>query len=181
MSPETNNFSTVYPQIADRLSAEVPALGWIDLDQEQLEQPNEALDYPLPYDAGVCLISFDEVEWEDLGQGVQRGIATIRITLAMQVVQDSYQHSSQRAAAMQKLQFLGAIHKALQHYAGEGFGALVRTYSRKEPASQPGLWVYSQGYKTRLQDDGGYSGGTLEVTDLDTTPRGNAVPMLELR
>jgi hypothetical protein len=181
MSPETNNFSTVYPQIADRLSAMVPALGWIDLDQEQLEQANEALDYPLPYDAGVALISFDEVDWQDLGQGVQRGDAVIRVTLAIQVVQDSYQHSSQRAAAMAKLSMLGEIHRALQHFAGDGFGALVRTYSRKEPASQPGLWVYSQGYKCRLQDEAGYSGGTLEVTDLDTTPRGAAVPVLELR
>lgn len=173
MSSSSNSFSTVYPQIADQLSAQVPALGWIDLDQDQLEQ--SAQDYALPYDLGVALISFDEIEWQDLGQGVQRGEAVIRITLAVQVVQDSYQHSAQRAAAMAKLELLGAVHTALQHFSGDGFGAMVRTYSRKEPATQPGLWVHSQGYKTRLSDGGGYNGGSSEATDVDTAPEGRFV------
>ncbi|MDF7809927.1 hypothetical protein [Hymenobacter sp. YC55] len=168
----TNSFTIVYPQLADRLAEQLPGL-WIDLDQDQLEQPTE--DYPLPYDSGVVLISFDEIDWQDLGQGVQRGEAVIRFTLAIQVVQDSYQHSAQRAAAMAKLQLLGDMHRALQHFAGDGFGALVRTYSRKEAQTQPGLWVYSQGYKCRLDDAAGYDGGTDEATDLDTVPEGRFV------
>lgn len=169
----SNSFSIVYPQIADRLRERVPSLGWIDLDQDQLEQPGD--EYPLPWDLGVALISFDEVEWRDVAQGVQRGDAVIRITLAVQVVQDTYEHSSQRAAAMAKLQLLGEIHKALQHFGGDGFGAMVRTYSRKEPASQPGLWVYSQGFKCLLSDAEGYSGGHREANEVDTAPEGNFV------
>ncbi len=172
---DNNSFAAVYPQLADRLAELVPALGWIDMDQDQLE--NEAQEYALPYDQGVALISFDEVEWMDRGQGVQRGDATIRVTLAIQVVQDSYQHSAQRATALLKLQLLGEIHAALHHFGGEGFGALVRTYSRKEPANGRGLWVYSQGYRCELTDAQGYSGGgpEREATDLDTAPEGAVV------
>ena len=173
VTESTNSFSLVYPQLADRLAEQLPGIGWIDVDMDQLEQ--DAQDYPLPYDAGCLFISFDEVEWQDLLLGVQRGEAVIRFTYAVQVVQDSYQHSSQRAAAMAKLQTLGAIHQALQHFEGDGFGALVRTYSRKEPLTQPGLWVYSQGYKCRLFDAAGLNAGGGEVENLEMESRGNIV------
>jgi hypothetical protein len=176
MEPVADSFATVYPQIADRLAEQLPAVGWIDLDFGQLEQPEEG--YALPWDAGVLLISFDEVAWEDLGQGVQRGEAEVRVTLAIQVAEDSYQASSQRGAALLRLQQLGQVHRALQHFAGVGFGAMVRTGSRKEPATRPGLWCYSHIYKTRLQDAGGYSGATEAVENLDTAPRGAVVAQL---
>lgn len=174
METINNSFALIYPQLADRVAEQLPML-WVDMDQDQLE--NEDQEYALPYDTGVLLISFDEVTWQDLGQGYQRGDAVIRFTLAMQVVQDTYQHSAQRGAAMEKLQRLGEIHTALQHFAGDGFGALVREYSHKEPMpqAQRGLWVYSQGYRCRISDAAGAQGGNLVATDLDTTPRGKIV------
>jgi hypothetical protein len=158
----SNCFTTVFPALADRIAERLPGV-WVDLDQDQLQPDNAALDYPLPYDVGVVLVSFDEVEWFDQAGGLQEGNAVIRFTLARQVVQDTYtftgQHGGQRAAAMQQLQQLSLLHQALQHFAADGqqgFGALVRTYSRKEEFSQPGLWVYSLGYKCRLYDAEGY-------------------------
>lgn len=163
----TNNcFATVYPQLADRLAATLPGLGWIDMDQGQLDPDQDRNNYPLPFHAGVVLIDFEEVDWHDIGVGVQRGDAVIRFTLAIEVVADTYQRSTQRAAALQKLQMLGQLHQALSHYTGEGFGPLVRTYSRKEAAT-PGLWIYSMGYKCQLTDAMGYEGATEQVTGLD--------------
>jgi hypothetical protein len=149
---------------------------WVDLDQGQLLPENLGQNYPLPFDVGVVLIDFEEVDWQDQGAGVQEGAAVIRFTLARQVVQDTYtftgQAGRQRAPAMQQLQLLGELHQALQHYAADGkqFGALVRTASRKEP-SLPGLWVYSMAYKCRLYDTGGYQGGGVAtVPDVATAP-----------
>lgn len=164
-----NSFADVYPQLADHLEAELPALGWVDLDQDQIN--NEGEEYLLPYHLGVVLIDFEEISWEELGRGVQRGDAVIRVTLARQVTEDSYQRSSQRAAALGHLAQLGEIHRALSHFEGPGFGALVRVYSRKEPG-RPGLWVYSQGYRCRLSDEQAVDLGGGTVSDLDTTPRG---------
>jgi hypothetical protein len=150
-------FTTIYPALADRLQEKLPAGVWIDLDQDQLSADEQGLGYSLPFYEGVVLISFDEVDWQDRGGGVQVGEAVIRFTLARQVMQDTYQHSSQRAGAMQQLQLLTSLHQALQHYAiGEVCGALVRTYSRKEAGSRPGLWVYSMGYKCRVYDAEGH-------------------------
>jgi hypothetical protein len=166
-----NSFANVYPQLADRLAAAVPSVAWVDLDQGQLDQDGE--EYPLPYDLGVVLIDFEEVTWEDLGQGRQRGEAVIRFTLARLVTEDSYQYSSQRAAALTKLEQLGELHRALNHYAGDGFGALVRVGSSKQTVGPVGRWVYSLSYRTRLVDDTGVAAGGGTVEDLDTTPRGN--------
>jgi hypothetical protein len=169
-------FTTVFPALADRVAERLPGV-WVDLDQDQLQPENEAQDYPLPYDVGVVLVSFDEVEWFDQAAGLQEGTAVIRFTLARQVVQDTYtftgQAGGQRAAAMEQLQLLSSLHQALQHFAGDGkqgFGALVRTYSRKEQFSRPGLWVYSMGYKCRLYDAEGYQLHPV-ATDVEAAPR----------
>jgi len=166
-----NVFATVYEQLADHLATRVPELGWIDLDQGQLEQEDES--YSLPYNLGICLISFSEVDWQDRGQGIQRGDALITFTLAIEVAADSYQHSTQRAAALLKLELLGKIHQALSHHGGLQFGALVRSSSQKE-AAQPGLWIYSQTYKSQLTDAEGYEGTDRVAIDLDTQPRPQA-------
>lgn len=162
-----SSFATVYPILADRLRQQLPSLGWIDLDQGQLTNPDT--EYPLPYHAGVALIDFDEADWHDIGQGIQRGNCQVRVTLAVQVLADSFQQSTQRAQALEKLELLADVHKALQHFDGAGaFGALVRTYSRKEQPEQPGIWVYSMGYNCLLTDTGGYDGAIQTVSGLDS-------------
>ena len=165
-----SNFATLYPALADRLALKVPALGWIDLDQGQLD--NAEAEYPLPFSAGVVLIDFDEADWHDIGQGIQRGECQVRVTLAVSVTADSYQGSRQRTAAMAKLALLSDVHAALNHFDGAGaFGALVRVYSRKEVSQLPGIWVYSMGYKVLLTDTGGYDGATQTVSGLEPTGR----------
>ncbi|MBO2009189.1 hypothetical protein [Hymenobacter negativus] len=167
-----STFAPVYAILADRIADQIPDLGWVDLDQGQLDPDALEQEYPLPFDAGVVLIDFDEVDWHDIGQGIQRGDAQVRVTLAIRVVADSYQRSSQRGAALAKLELLGDVHAALHHFDGAGaFGKLVRTYSRKEVSQLPGVWVYSMGYKVLLTDSGGYDGATETVSGLEQAGR----------
>ena len=168
----TSTFATVYAALADRLKAET-TLGWIDLDQGQLSS-DETLshEYPLPFHLGVALLDFDEADWHDIGQGVQRGTCQVRVTLAVEVAADSYQQSTQRGAALAKLELLRDVHAALQHFDGGGqFGALVRAYSRKEQGVAAGIWVYSMGYTCLLTDTDGYDGATQAVSGLDSSGR----------
>ena len=169
----TSTFATVYAALADRLASHVPALGWIDLDQGQLTS-DESLshEYPLPFNKGVALLDFDEVDWHDIGQGIQRGTCQVRVTVAVEVAADAYQQSSQRGAALAKLQLLRDVHAALNHYDGGGqFGALVRTYSRKEQGVAAGIWVYSMGYNCLLTDTDGYDGARETVSGLEPVGR----------
>ncbi len=171
----TSTFATVYAALADRLAAQVPGLGWVDLDQGQLENLTD--EYSLPFHQGVALIDFDEADWHDIGQGVQRGNCQVRVTVAVEVAADSYQQSRQRGAALAKLELLREVHTALQHYDGGGqFGALVRTYSRKEQGVAAGIWVYSLGYNCLLVDTDGYDGTTQAVSGLNNTGRPFVLP-----
>lgn len=165
----TSTFATVYAALADRLATET-TLGWIDLDQGQLSGDDSlSQEYSLPFHQGVALLDFDECDWHDIGQGVQRGTCQVRVTLAVEVAADSYQSSRQRGAALQKLELLRDVHAALQHFDGGGqFGALVRSYSRKEQGVAAGIWVYSMGYNCLLTDTDGYDGATQTVSGLDT-------------
>lgn len=171
----TSTFATVYAALADRLRAET-TLGWIDLDQGQLTEESLSQEYSLPFHLGVALIDFDEADWHDIGQGVQRGNCQVRVTLAVEVAADSYQQSMQRGAALAKLELLRDVHAALQHYDGGGqFGALVRTYSRKEQGVAAGIWVYSLGYNCLLTDTDGYDGATQVISGLEQTGRSEFV------
>jgi hypothetical protein len=163
-----NAFTTIYSALADRIADKV-APGWIDLDQGQLL--DDRGEYPLPFHLGVVLLDFDEVAWHDIGQGIQRGDAQVRVTLAMQVVADSHQASTQHQQALLKLEKLGQLHQALQHFEVPGQGALVRTYSRKEEPTLQGVWVYSMGYKLLATDAGGYDGHTQTVSGLESQPQ----------
>ena len=167
-----SSFATVYPALADHLAAKIPGLGWVDLDQGQLDPDALEQEYPLPFDSGVVLIDFDEVDWHDIGEGIQRGDCQVRVTLAVRVVADSYQKSSQRGAALAKLELLADLHAALHHFDGGGaFGKLVRVYSRKETSQLPGVWVYSMGYKVLLTDTVGYDGAKETVSGLEQVGR----------
>ncbi len=161
----TSPLAALYAALADRLAAEVPALGWIDLDQGQLDPDQLDQEYALPFDRGVALLDFDEVSWRDIGQGVQRGDCQLRLTLAQRVTADSYATSTQRSAALARLDLLAACHAALHHHRDPQarFGALVRTYARKEASQLPGVWVYSMGYNVLLTDTSGYDGPASTV------------------
>ena len=170
----TSTFATAYATLADHLRAQIPALGWIDLDQGQLL--NLDTEYSLPFHQGVALLDFDEADWHDIGQGVQRGTCQVRVTLAVEVAADTYQQSSQRGAALAKLELLRELHAALQHFDGNGeFGALVRAYSRKEQEVPAGIWAYSMGYTCLLTDTDGYDGATQAVSGVDNVGRPNFI------
>ena len=129
-------------------------------------------EYLLPLVRGVVVLDFDETAWYDLGPSYQRGQCPVCVTLAVEVAADVYQTSQQRPAALAKLALLGAVHKVLNHFDGGGaFGALVRTYSRKETSEWAGELVYVVGYNCLLKDEAGYDGALQTVIGLDMTGR----------
>ena len=127
-------------------------------------------EYLLPLDRDVVVLDFDETAWYGLGPSYQRGQCPVCVTLAVEVAADVYQTSQQRPAALAKLALLGAVHKVLNHFDGGGaFGALVRTYSRKETSEWAGELVYVMGYNCLLKDEAGYDGVLQTVMGLDMT------------
>lgn len=153
---------TLYAQIADRLAAQIPELQWIDLEQGQLENLDQ--EYAIPFPA--AFVDFDEAQWNDIGGDIQRGEIIIRVTLVAEVLEDSYQVSTQRAAALAKLELTSKVHQALHHWQGTGFSKLARSSQRRERSVFP-LWAHSLAYRVlvteALTDNGTEATAELEV------------------
>ncbi|MCC3159502.1 hypothetical protein LJ737_19830 [Hymenobacter sp. 15J16-1T3B] len=141
----------LFPQLADHLRTAVPTLGTIDLDMAQLDY----LDGPEPIQYPAVFIDVEDVPWSDLGEGIQSGRAVLRFTVAVDVSEVTYQGSQQRSDAMEKLEVVQLVHKALQHHQGEGFGPLVRTAYRRDRPQHPEAWCIALGYVTQLYDHDG--------------------------
>ncbi len=139
----------IYANLLALLSTKIPDLNWIDLDQGQIDFPADH--YPISYPA--CLIDFEDTEWEDIGQGMQGGTATISFRIAFRIYQDSNNHTQadSRKAGLDKLKLINTIHATLHGYAGTNYNALTRTRQFTEKR-QDGLKVVAMQYSTYIKD-----------------------------
>lgn len=105
---------TIYQQIANRLRAKLPALHTIDYDKGQLADPEKA--YPLDYPA--VLISLEDIVWKDEGKHIQRGTATIAVTVALLPTEVSLQNSPTINSFVEKMNLVNLVYTSLKGYRG---------------------------------------------------------------
>lgn len=140
----------LFPQLCDHLRAAVPALGTIDIDMSQLDyEDGEPIKYP------AVFIDLENVNWTDLGGGIQKGPGTLRFTVAVEVSEESYEGAAGRENMLERLKVIQQVHQALQHHQGEGFGPLVRTAGRRDRPQHPEAWCWAHGYVSELIDNDG--------------------------
>lgn len=141
----------LFIDICDRLDSRVPELRWVDKDWNQLDLPDQS--YPIQFDA--ALISFPEIPWDTHPRGYQDGVVSILVKVAMDMYNDTHIADGvvapDRALAVEKMQLVNNVHKALHGFEGDYFSKLVRTRSVEE-RRQDGLLVFNEYYETRLHD-----------------------------
>jgi len=138
----------LFQQIQLHLTTNVPELKWIDLDQGQLEIPEEQ--YPVQFPA--CLIEFPNVpSWQSLSHGLQIGDATITFRIAFDIYNDTHKDAPDIDAALSKLQLINKIHKHLHYFEGDHFNKLERIASFQEKR-QDALTVIIMQYNTNIRD-----------------------------
>ncbi|GAA4349912.1 hypothetical protein GCM10023185_07010 [Hymenobacter saemangeumensis] len=140
----------LFPQLCNHLRAAVPALGTIDIDMAQLDyEDQEPIQYP------AVFIDLENIAWGDLGAGIQKGPATLRFTVAVEVSEESYEGAQGRDNMLNRLEVVQQVHKALQHHQGDGYGPLVRTSYRRDRVQHPEAWCLAMGYVSELIDNDG--------------------------
>ncbi len=166
---------SLFPQLCDHLRAAVPALGTIDIDMAQLDyEDQEPIQYPAVY------IDLENVAWSDLGGGIQKGPATLRITVAVEVSEESYEGAQGRDNMLERLKVIQQVHQALQHHQGLGFGPMVRTGGRRDRPQHPEAWCWAHAYVTELIDnDGAKELASIEEPALSTAPGRRPVRAME--
>lgn len=136
--------------IADHIKISVPEIRWIDADDQQLSSSDRP---PLAWPA--CLIDISYPRCETLMGGRQKIHARVELRVAFEAIQGRTNATAPievREKAMQRLDVLEHVHRALQWYDGNGiFNPMRRTSSTPEHRSD-GLKVYKVIYETEFFD-----------------------------
>lgn len=142
----------LYQKIMERLDANVPELRWIDLDQGQLETPEDS--YPVQFPC--CLIDFTNIIWQNVGRQLQAGDVTISLRVGFDIYEDTNNLSPEvsRNNGLLKLRLLNKIHHYIQGFGGEHFNRLNRIGTFQEKR-EDGLKVYNLVYITNMRDNNG--------------------------
>jgi len=126
----------------------VEGIRWVDFDLGQYEdQERQGVAHP------AALIRFDSGTYFDLASEEQQGEMTITVRIAF----DSYLRthsktdSDKRAKALEHLDMVELVHRALQGLAGENFGTLSRTAFATEQRAD--LRIYALTYVSLVTDD----------------------------
>lgn len=115
--------TSIYPQIADHLKTAVPALKLIDIQDGQLETPDEQ--FPLLFP--LALIDTGAVDWTNNGQLGQSGDMVVIVTVALRLNHRTRQGNPDMARLVDQLAVVDNVNAALHGWSYEGLYKLTRT------------------------------------------------------
>ncbi len=103
----------------------MPELSLVDEDYGQLNTHQDT--YPVTFPA--ALIQVEEINWQDIGGGKQKGNAQIRVKLAIDCYHDTHHSSGTADDAATRMLLYKKMHKQLNMFKGKNFAPLKRTKS----------------------------------------------------
>jgi hypothetical protein len=115
--------TTIYPQIAEHLKTAVPALKVIDIQDGQLEAPDEQ--FPLVFP--LALIDTGTIDWTNNGQLSQSGDMVVTVTVALRLNHRTRQGNPDMARLVDQLAVVDKVNAALHGWGYEGLYKLTRT------------------------------------------------------
>ena len=158
----------IYKDISDRLTDKVAAMRWIELEYGQLEIPEE--NYPVQFPCSLIDINFNECQ--DELEGNQQVMVQITVRVGIDLYEDLMVIDGagvpDQAAALEKLQLVIDVHKALHRFETDYMTPLVRTAMTTERRDD-GLKVFALVYMAAVKDDSAakvatiYTGAGLEL------------------
>lgn len=92
----------------------MPEISLVDEDYGQLHTEEDT--YPVTFPA--VLIQVEEINWQDLGAGKQKGSAQIRIKLALDCYDDTHYTSGTATKAAKRMQLYKKLHSKLNYFKG---------------------------------------------------------------
>lgn len=139
----------LFEKILQLLAEEMPELSLIDEDYGQLETQEDT--YPVPFPC--VLIGNMDADWEDIGMGVQKGVANISVRLAIDCYDDTHYGSGTEGKVSERLQMANRLYAALQCFCPlENMGPMFRTKSRYY-SIPGGIKVYEFIFNYEVHDD----------------------------
>lgn len=114
-------FLSIQKQVADNM----PELSLVDEDYGQLHPQEDT--YPVTFPA--VLIQVEEIDWQDIGGGKQKGNASIRVKLAIDCYHDTHYTSGTANKASDRMGLYKKMHKKLNQFKSGSYAPLKRIKS----------------------------------------------------
>ena len=138
-------------KLVAHINEQMPELSMVDEDYGQLEMLDQENSdtYPLTFPA--VLIGASSVQWSSIGGVSQKGLATVRVRLAIDCYDDTHRSSGTTHLIARREEKRRELHKLLQGYRIAEESALIRTNSRFYTANH-GIKVYESTYTCTVSE-----------------------------
>lgn len=138
----------IFLEVQQRIETEVPEIKWIDEDSGQLEGYYERPPVLFP----CALIDFDDVDFEDLGTGMQMANGIIKIKVGFNPLHQTNNKTPMpvKTKALERFDLLAKLNAALHGWGGEKFTTLSRIKQVSIKGSP--LKIYEVSYKLAWEE-----------------------------
>jgi hypothetical protein len=127
-------WSELYTEIAGKITANMPAIRWVDLWHEQVSYLTEELPFPAP----AVFIAFNTLGTEDSGKLVQNCNVQVDLHLFYETFSDTYTGSSNQTGALEFLDRLTELHALFHGKHGNHYSEMRRTDMQREESGGAG-------------------------------------------
>jgi hypothetical protein len=127
-------WNDLYKEIAEKITANLPNVRWVDLWHEQVNYLTEELPFPTP----AVFVGFSTVNIDDTGTLVQQCNTQIDFYLFYETFSDSYEGSFNQDGALAFMEELTKLHALFHGKSGANYSAMRRTDMRREESGGAG-------------------------------------------
>lgn len=105
---------TLFLSLQKRVADTMPEIVLVDEDYGQLNTDEDT--YPVTFPC--VLIQLEEINWQELGSGKQKGAATVRVKLAIDCYDDTHHTSGTAHKAAERMRLYKKMHNQLNLFKG---------------------------------------------------------------
>ena len=141
------NFKALYTELADILTAKIPAIEWVDLWNSQVYN----LDGEHPFPAPAVFLAFRSNKMDDAGVKLQKVTMQVDVFLFYETFLDTFKGAYNQVEALAFLDLMDLINQQLHGSAGQNYSSMKRvSFSPVDTGGAGNL--YSITYNCELMD-----------------------------
>lgn len=127
-------YTDLYNEIAQRITAKIPEVLWVDLWHEQISFLTEELPFPTP----AVFIGFTTNNCDDLSLLIQQCDMQVDLYLFFETFSDTYQGAYNQSSAITFLRLLTKLHTCFHGVSGTNYQTMRRVDMRREDSGGAG-------------------------------------------
>jgi hypothetical protein len=129
-----NPWKDLYTELAEKITAKLSEILWVDLWHEQIQYLTEELPFPAP----AVFIGFQILSMDDKGVLIQDCNTQIDLYLFFETFSDTYQGAYNQSSALSFLESLNSLHVLFHGTDGINYSSMRRIDQKREDSGGAG-------------------------------------------